>query len=63
MKEARVRGSKEYKKFRDGKKITRKEAMLAMCYDCLGGEGMREDCQGTLCPLYAYFPEKYKKMA
>lgn len=58
----RVRGAKEYKKFADGKRITRGEAMKAMCYDCLGGEGMREDCQGTMCPLYPYYPTKYKIM-
>jgi hypothetical protein len=58
----RVRGFKEYEKFIAGKRITRKEAMLAMCYDCLGGEMMREDCQGTLCPLYPFYPSQYKKL-
>ena len=58
----KVRGGKEYQKFAQGKKITRKEAMLAMCYDCLGGEGMREDCMGTMCPLYPYYPNSCKMM-
>ena len=31
-----------YKKFLDGKKLTRKEAMLAHCYECMGGRFSKE---------------------
>jgi len=51
-----VRGAKEYKKFKDGEKLTRKQAMVAMCYDCMGG--VQEDCLGTDCPMYDYRPSK-----
>lgn len=54
----RVRGNKEYRAFQAGAVLTRKQAMLAMCYDCLGGEGLHEDCCGTMCPLYQYYPVK-----
>jgi hypothetical protein len=53
-----IKGGKEYKKFKDGGKLTRKQAMLAMCYDCNGAEESREDCLGTDCPLYDYRPYK-----
>jgi len=43
------------------KPLTRKEAMLAHCYECMGGydEG-KQDCLGKSCPLYRYYP--YKKV-
>jgi len=59
----RVRGNKEYRKFEEGLELTRREAILAMCYDCLCGEGLTEDCKGTMCPLYQYYPTKDKKVA
>ena len=58
----RVRGNKEYRSFQQGKRLTRGQAILAMCYDCLGGEGLNEDCCGTACPLYQYFPSRCKKI-
>ena len=33
----RFQGGKEYKKFMDDKELTRKEAMLAHCYECMAG--------------------------
>ena len=49
----KFQGGKEYKKFLDGKPVTRKEAMLAHCYECMGGfdEG-KQDCMGKSCPMY-----------
>lgn len=37
--------------------ITRREAILAMCYQCTGGyESGPQDCRGITCPLYAFMP-------
>lgn len=56
-----IKGAAQHKKFKDGKKLTRKESMLAMCYECNGFEESAQDCQGISCPLYAYMPHKGKK--
>jgi hypothetical protein len=53
-----VKGSGEFKKFKNGDSLTRKQAMSAMCFDCMGG--VREDCLGTDCPLYDFRPHKEK---
>jgi len=55
-------GYKELKKYMSGKKLTRKEAILAKCYDCCGGyvDG-RFDCECENCPLYDYMPYRGKK--
>jgi hypothetical protein len=55
----KFQGGKEYKKFLQGKSLTRKESMLVHCYECMGGydEG-KQDCQGKSCPLYSYYPYK-----
>jgi len=51
-----IKGAKEYKKFKEGKPLTRKEAMLAMCYVCNGESESNVDCQGYSCSLYQYHP-------
>jgi len=51
-----IKGAKEYRKFKQGKSLTRKEAILAMCYQCNGKEESHVDCQGYSCPLYQYSP-------
>lgn len=53
-------GKKEYKKFMKGERLTRKEAILAKCYDCMGEyyDG-KIDCGLVECPLYQYMP--YRK--
>jgi hypothetical protein len=56
-----VKGASQHKKFKEGKRLTRKESMLAMCYDCNGLEESAQDCLGVSCPLYAYSPYKGKK--
>jgi hypothetical protein len=55
----KFQGTKEYKKFLNGKPLTRKESMLAFCYQCMGAydEG-KQDCLGKSCPMYQYFPYK-----
>ncbi len=56
-----IKGAKEYEKFRRGEGLTRKEAMLAQCYDCNGGDESATNCGSRACPLYQYHPHKNKK--
>jgi hypothetical protein len=53
------RGKVSLLKHWDGEKLTRKEAMEAMCYSCMGYfiDG-RTDCRLKHCPLYDYRPYK-----
>ena len=60
-----AKGKGEYLKWLHGGKLTRKEAMDANCYVCMGyyGDGKRE-CVVTLCPMrdyMAYNPKKIKR--
>ncbi len=60
---AKVKGQVEYDRWKNGEKLTRSEAILAMCYDCNGfGEG-GVDCMGEDdCPLYKFMSYgKYNK--
>lgn len=50
----RIKGAREYEKFKEGEHLTRKQAMSAQCYVCNGEEESRADCQGTTCPMYEY---------
>ena len=60
---AKLKGWKEssgrsaYRKYLSGKKISRKEALLAHCARCMGGyaDG-RTDCENPMCPLYPWMP-------
>lgn len=54
--EPKILGGKEYTKWTTGKLLTRKEAMLANCYQCNGFEDSSEDCLGETCPMYQYHP-------
>ena len=48
----KFQGGQAYKKFLDGKELTRKEAMLVHCYECMGGfEEGKQDCMGKSCPI------------
>jgi hypothetical protein len=59
----KIKGQLEYKKFEEGKSLTRKEAVLAQCYICNGLDEGGEDCLGGKnCPLYAFFPYRGKKI-
>lgn len=54
-----IKGQKEFKKWEKGETLTRKEVMLAHCYQCNGQEASRVDCGGgQTCPLYVYHPYK-----
>jgi len=55
-----ARGKKELLKYLSGKRLTRGEALLANCYECMGYyiDG-KADCKIYDCPLYQYMP--YRK--
>lgn len=55
-----IKGAREYNKFLNKEKLTRKQAMLANCYICNGLEESNEDCQGMDCPIYPFSPYKRK---
>lgn len=52
-------GNTFYEMQRKGKILTRKQAMLAKCADCMGHyvDG-RVDCRVTTCPLFPFRPYK-----
>jgi hypothetical protein len=52
-----VAGRKEYRKFAQGQRLTRGEAIKAKCYECNAGypDG-RLDCAIKSCPLYRFNP-------
>jgi len=54
-------GRTQFLRHMDGEKITRKQAMLAKCFDCMGyyRDG-RRDCKESICPLYPYAPYRIK---
>ena len=52
----KIKGQLEYQRFKEGQSLTRKEAMLALCYECNGMEDSRCDCMGYSCPIYQYAP-------
>ena len=63
-----VKGQFEYKRFKSGKKLTMKESILAMCYECNGLEESGTDCMvgedgdGLAgCPLYRYHPHRKRE--
>ena len=56
-----IKGQREYEKWEAGAKLSRKQAMLAHCYECNGFEESNEDCQGKSCPSYQFMPYKGKK--
>lgn len=64
-----IKGQTEYQRFQTGERLTRKQAILAHCYECNGMEDSRSDCLGVSCPLYGYYPYReypsktYKKTA
>lgn len=62
-----VKGALEWKKFKNGEKLSRKQAILAMCFECNGQEESGVDCMqdepihGELsCPLYQFHPHRPK---
>jgi len=59
----RIKGAREYEKFKKGMALSRKEAMLAQCYVCNGLEESRADCMAGDCPLYEYHPHRGRRTA
>ena len=52
-------GEDAYFRFLKGGKITRREAMLAKCYECMGGyDDGKMDCCGESCPIFPFYPYK-----
>lgn len=56
-----IKGQNEFRKFQEGKSLTRKQAILALCYQCNGFEDSNHDCGAKLCPMYQYHPYSGKK--
>ena len=57
-----VKGQAEFNKWKKGVKLTRKQAILAHCYQCNGYEQSGFDCKcKKSCPLYEYHPHKQQK--
>jgi hypothetical protein len=54
----RRKGRKEYQKFIDKEKLSRKEAILAQCYICyiISANADELDCLCKDCPVYCYMP-------
>ena len=54
-----MKGEGAVKKWKAGKRLTRGEAILALCYECNDGHrGGNPDCKGISCPLYQWMPYK-----
>lgn len=53
----KARGRKELSKHLKGKRLTPKQAVLANCFDCMGGymDG-KYSCGIPDCPLYPFMP-------
>lgn len=58
----RAKGKKEMIDYLKGKRLTRSRAILANCYDCMGGytDG-KYSCRMHYCPLYPWMPYKNKE--
>jgi hypothetical protein len=50
---SQIKGASEFKKFKEGGQLTRKQAIWANCYECNCGE---PGCLSTHCPLYRWSP-------
>jgi len=50
-------GKTAYQKFKNGEKLTRKEAIESQCYECNGySVQLKDDCLGVSCSLYQWSP-------
>jgi hypothetical protein len=54
-----AKGKTFLEQYARGKKLTQRQAILAKCYECMGGyvDGKR-DCKINGCPLYPLMPYK-----
>ena len=50
----KIKGAKEFDKFKRGEKLTRKQAMTGKCFECNGQEESKADCEVDTCPMFAY---------
>lgn|SRR5574340_3849 len=59
---ARIKGELEYRKYKEGAALTRRQAILAHCFECALMDGPM-DCgaQGKTCALYSFFPYRLVK--
>jgi len=56
-----AKGRNHLKKHFSGSRLTRGNAILAKCYDCMGGySDGRVDCRIQNCPLYPFMPYRGK---
>lgn len=54
--------NKQYIRHLNGEKLTRAEAMLGKCADCMNNfEDGRSDCNVPHCTLYPFMPYRRKK--
>lgn len=51
---SKLKGHKEFIMFKEGKTLTRKQSMLAKCYECNGEDESGNDCLVDTCPMYQY---------
>jgi len=56
-----LKGEKEYGRFKEGKSLTFRQAIIAQCFACNGEREGGEDCLGLNCPLYQYMPYRKSK--
>lgn len=59
---ARIKGSKEYQRFKAGETLTHRQAILAQCYICNGADESGGDCKGKSCSLYQFMPYRGDKL-
>lgn len=60
IKKIKAQGRKELERHLMGEKLTRKEAILAKCYECMNSyQDGKKDCEIKDCPLYPMMP--YRK--
>jgi hypothetical protein len=52
-----AKGKKELLSHLEGRNVTQKQSIMAMCYDCMGyyADG-KQDCVVTSCPLHPFMP-------
>jgi len=55
---SKIKGQIEFNKFKESKYLTRKQAILAKCYECNGLDESNIDCNVPNCPLYSYHPHR-----
>jgi hypothetical protein len=58
----KAKGQQELIRYLNGERLTMKQAILAKCYDCLGGYcDAKNDCKVPNCSLYGFMPYRENK--